>query len=262
MNFESIDDRSYFYAALFHAVLYAQNIKGFITDLEEQGIRFIDNEALLAANRFFSKYAEETKISQHSIKNIYEFANYCRFDHKANQDRERIFSHCNEMMGFANRLNQNPSENGYISEIRRRYANIGERTRTLMNLVITPKETKEMIHYAIELDFWILFTHSVIYDEDDFKFAAESMLADPVYLYCIERFLYQRPQLFQNKVFVSRVLSILKTNDHMLAEMNGEDVDECIYEPSDDEDIECLKDKVFIRKNRELKQRIYTKKDS
>ena len=264
MNFESLEDRSYFYTKLFQAVLYAQDIKGFIDDLEVNEIEFIDAEALSAANHFFSKYAANTKLSLHNINNIFHFANYCRFHDKANKDRKTIFSHCNQMTTFAIKLNHNPSDDGYRSEVLRRHSSLRDRMLMLAYLASNLEETKRLINYSIQLDFWILLTHSDCYDDEDFKCCAiEAMLAESTYLHCIEQFLHQRPQLFKNEVFVSRVLEVLNANEHMLAEINGISTkDECMYEPSDEEDVDTLTDKVFIKKNRALKNRLIEKKDS
>lgn len=266
MIYDKQEECSTFYSTLCFSILYTDDIKLFLEGAESFVPDIISPKFLDTIIAVFTKYSEHGRLSRHSLSNIYEFANYCRFNDKVLKNLElkkEIYEYCNQLIMLANSQRYNNQKSAYYEEILRRFFGPIEVVFKMLLYKADSQRMMDAINYMRELDFIILCINSGLVDEDEFDLELVSLLADPYYLICIEYLLNVHPILFKDKLFCQRTLKGLEANHQLILEAHGTPLKESFYEIADDDDISILNNKSFIKTNQKLKRRIgKLKKDS
>lgn len=71
---------------------------------------------------------------------------------------------------------------------------------------------KELVQESLGYDFIFLVNHTELVSQEDFDEQLESFVGDNYYFYSLNQLLYEKPELFNDEVFKSRLKKIIKFN--------------------------------------------------
>lgn len=251
------------YIKFLQAVLVCKDLNEFLKEADELGIEYTSLPVLEIFQELIGAYTQDHSLSTSIENNVLQFISIHRFHSKeeAKEERLRRVELCNQIVSSINRSRGKEEYPFYPALINHLYHGLFKTWNHCL-YANNPSAMKELLDSYISLEYYVLYSHTELLDDQEFMLFGCSFLLNGAYLESIQFLLDEIPELENDPVFLQRIRRILTENENLLNEYQGSPVPES-ESYLEDGDEEYVKDKYFWKLQRKVKRRLNRlKKDS
>lgn len=251
------------YLKFLQALLVCKDLNEFLEEADEFGINYNTIPVLEIFSQIVSAYTLEHSLPHTIENNVLGFINIQRFHRKEEQSEEhtRRIELCNQIISAINCSKGKKEYPFYPALINHLYHGFIFKTWNHYLYANSPEQMKDLFDSYISIEYYILYSHVEILNDQEFMVFACNFLLNGAYLEAIQFLLDEIPELENDPMFIARIRKILLENENLLSEYQGNPI-EGSESYLEDEDEEYVKDKYFWKLHRKVKNRLKKLKDS
>ena len=215
MTYDTQENAGYLYLKGVLSIIYSDNFSNSVVFVKEI-LNINDDYLLIILMEYLNIWKDA--VDNEMKNNIYSLVQLLRDDLVNIKDHDRKIARnntLNEILKRTRMANDNNMSAFILDQIRNRYNSLFVAFKLLRNVDID--ELKSYIKLCIQDDFHILYTHSSIISENDFK-AIVDMDCD--YVLSINNFIKEWPLLFKDETFMMRVSNVINMLNSKLNSKN------------------------------------------
>lgn len=251
------------YLKFLQALLVCKDITEFLEEADEFGIDYKTVSVLEIFSQIIGAYTTEHSLPRDIENNVLNFLSIQRVpnENEEKEERSRRIEICNGIISCINRSKGKPEYPFYPSLINHLYHGFIFKTWNHYLYANSPDQMKDLFDSYISIEYYVLYSHAEILNDQEFMLFACNFLLNGAYLEAIEFLLDEIPELENDPIFIARIRKILIENENLLSEYQGNPI-EGSESYLEDEDEEYVKDKYFWKLHRKVKKRLTKLKDS
>lgn len=256
MDYNNVTDSTIFYLKFLQALLICDDLKEFLKEAEELEIDYTSIPLIEIFRDLIKAYTLNNSLPETISRNVIEYVNVCRFhsDTETKEETSKRFSVCNDIINYMNISKDKPEYPFYPSLINHLYRGLFRPWNHFL-YANNPEGMQQLLNSYLSLEYYVLYSHTELLGDIDFMAFGCSFLLNGAYLESVEFLLQDIPTLANDPTFLRRIRKILKENENLLKEYQGNPVassDSYL----EDEDTEYVTDKYFWRLHNKVKKKI------
>lgn len=255
MDFNEVEDSTAFYLKFLKALMVSEDLPAFLQEADELGIHYQSVPLLEMLRDLVKGYTYEHSLPPQIADCIYNFVGICRFIADTDEeDRKLRWAVCNEILGLLNESKGKEEYPFYPSLINHFYS--GKLARLWNHLLYQGDSElgKQKLDTFTNLEYYILYSHTELLDEEEFLSFICDFLLNGSYLEIVQSLMRELPKLKQDAYFLKRVRRVLTENENLKQEYEGNPTDSEYELDEDDDDI--VKRKSFWRLHNKVKRKV------